>query len=158
MGVTKSRHQKKSMRLYLVHHADAVGPHVDTQRPLSAHGRAQADRLAAGAKAAGAAPAAIFHSGKLRARQTAEAFYRQCNPFADFKMIRGLLPDDPPQHVRDLVTGEPRDLLLVGHMPGIREILRVLVPGAVDLPLHGMVAVESDGAGSWKELWRLEAT
>src|SRR5437870_1173810 len=108
------------MRLYLVHHAEAVGPQVDAQRPLSPHGRVQADRLAAGARAAGAVPAAIFHSGKLRARQTAEAFYRHCNPLADFKMIRGLLPEDPPQYVRDLVTGEPRDLMLVGHMPGMR--------------------------------------
>jgi phosphohistidine phosphatase len=143
------------MRLYLVHHADAVGPQVDTQRPLSALGRSQADRLAADAKAAGAVPAAIYHSGKLRARQTAEAFYRQCNPLADFKMIRGLLPDDPPQHVRDVVTGELRDVLLVGHMPSIREILRALAPGAADLPLHGMVALESDEPGRWTELWRL---
>lgn len=143
------------MRLYLVHHADAVGPHVDSQRPLSAHGRLQADRLAGSAKAAGAMPAAIYHSGKLRARQTAEAFYRLCNPFAEFKMIRGLLPDDPPQDVCDLVSGESRDLLLVGHMPGIREILRTLVPGAVVLPLHGMVALEDVQAGGWAEVWRL---
>ena len=145
------------MRLYLVHHADAVDPHVDTRRPLSAHGRAQADRLAARAKAAGAVPAAILHSGKLRARQTGEAFYRLCNPLADFKMIRGLLPGDPPQYVRDLVTGESRDLLLVGHMPGIREILRDLVPGAAVLPLHGMVALEGDEEGRWTELWRLDS-
>jgi phosphohistidine phosphatase len=145
------------MRLYLVHHADAIGPRVDTQRPLSLNGRSQADRLAAGARAAGAAPAAIFHSGKLRARQTAEAFYRLCNPMADFKMIRGLLPDDPPQYVRDLVTGESRDLLLVGHMPSIREILRDLVPGAEALPIHGMVALENGEDGRWTELWRLDS-
>jgi phosphohistidine phosphatase len=143
------------MRLYLVHHADAVGPHVDAHRPLSAHGRSQADRLAADAKAAGAAPAAIFHSGKLRARQTGEAFLRFCNPLADFRMIRGLLPDDPPQYVRDMVTGETRDLLLVGHMPGIRGILHDLVPTAAVLPLHGMVALEGHEEGRWTELWRL---
>jgi phosphohistidine phosphatase len=145
------------VRLYLVHHADAVGPHVDSQRPLSAHGRVQADRLASRAKEAGVVPGAIYHSGKLRARQTAEAFYRHCNSFAEFKMIRGLLPDDPPQHVRDLVAGESRDLLLVGHMPGIREILRSLVPGAADLPLHGMVALGTDEAGRWTEAWRMDS-
>jgi phosphohistidine phosphatase len=146
------------MRLYLVHHAEAVGPQVDAQRPLSALGRSQADRLAAGAKAAGAVPAAICHSGKLRARQTAEAFYRQCNPFAEFKMIRGLLPDDPPQHVRDFVAGAPRDLLLVGHMPNIREVLRAFVPSAADFPPHGMVALERDEAGGWTEAWRRGST
>src|SRR6476660_9017266 len=104
------------MRLYLVHHADAVGPHVDPQRPLSALGRRQADDLAARAQARGVQPAAIWHSGKLRARQTAEAFLRACSPSAEFKMIRGLLPDDPPAFVRDQLTGESRDVLLAGHM------------------------------------------
>ena len=146
------------MRLYLVHHADAVGPHVDARRPLSALGCSQAERLAAAAKEKGARPAAIFHSGKLRARQTAEAFYRLCNPLAEFKMIRGLLPDDPPQYVRDLLIGETRDLMLVGHMPSIRDILRSLVPDAAALPLHGMVALDGNDAEAWKELWRLEST
>src|SRR5262245_41480035 len=35
------------LKLYLVHHADAVGPHVDPQRPLSSLGRQQADDVAA---------------------------------------------------------------------------------------------------------------
>src|SRR5438093_13777823 len=105
------------MTVILAHHADAVGPGVDPQRPLSATGRAQAEWLAEQARAAAFAPAAIWHSGKLRARQTAEAFYRLCNPFAEFKMVRGLLPDDPPEIIRDVLIGEERDILLVGHMP-----------------------------------------
>ena len=143
------------MRVYLLHHADAVSPAVDSRRPLSARGRDQAERLAARAGAAGCAPAAIWHSGKLRARQTAEAFYRTCGPFAEFKMVRGLLPDDPPQYARDLVAGETRDVLLAGHMPNIREVLRALAPGAAEFPLHGIVALESAGEGpSWRETWR----
>jgi phosphohistidine phosphatase len=144
------------MLLYLVHHADAVGPEIDPQRPLSMDGRAQAESLAARAKAAGCAPAAIWHSGKLRARQTAEPFFRLCNPFADFRMVRGLLPDDPPQHLRDAVAGEPRDILAAGHMPSIREILRSLSPTSAPLPLHGMVALETSDSGlTWTERWRL---
>src|SRR5262245_21256686 len=99
------------MRLALVHHADAVGPNVDPQRPLSSLGHEQADRLAARTKAAQFSPAAIWHSGKLRARQTAEAFLRACNPFAEFRMVRGLHPDDPPEIIRDALVGESQDLL-----------------------------------------------
>jgi phosphohistidine phosphatase len=145
------------MRLYLVHHADALSPAVDSQRPLSSLGLAQAEQLAARAKAAGCAPAAIWHSGKLRARQTAEAFYRLCSPFAEFRMVRGLLPDDPPHYARDLVRGEPRDVLLAGHMPNIREVLRALAPGAAEMPLHGVVALDTTDAGAtWTETWRAE--
>jgi phosphohistidine phosphatase len=146
------------MHLVLVHHADAVGPDVDPQRPLSAHGHAQAEWLAEQAKAAGVVPAAVWHSGKLRARQTAEAFYRLCNPFAEFKMVRGLRPDDPPECIRDLLSAEVRDLLCVGHMPSIRLILRLLMADAGDVPLHGLVALEThDGGGTWVETWRAQA-
>src|SRR5262245_24122149 len=147
------------MILALVHHADAVGPDVDAQRPLSAHGRVHAEKLAEQAKAAGVVPAAIWHSGKLRARQTAEPFYRLCNPFAEFRMVRGLAPDDPPELIRDALSGEANDLMLVGHMPHIRELAQLLLPGAAAFPLHGIVVMEREkDGGGWKELWRKTAT
>ena len=64
-------------------------------QPLSLTGRAWADRAALDAAGRGAHPAAIWHSGKLRARQTAEAFWRACNPLATFSAERGLQPGDP---------------------------------------------------------------
>ncbi len=143
-------------RVYLLHHADAVGPEVDPQRPLSADGVVHAGRLAEQARARGCAPAAIWHSGKLRARQTAEPFWRLCAPFADFKMVRGLLPDDPPEMLYLAVQAETRDLLAAGHMPNIAALLRRFVGDAATFPLHGLVAIESNDEGvSWTERWRL---
>ncbi len=143
------------MQVVLVHHAEAVGPDVNPQRPLSTRGREQARWLAEQAKAAGAAPSAIWHSGKLRARETAEPFYRLCNPFAAFTMVRGLRPDDAPAIVHDALLREAADLLLVGHMPNIAGVLESLVPGADRFPLHGAVAVVTDDAGlTWREAWR----
>jgi len=107
------------------------------------------------AKVRGCTPAAIWHSGKLRARQTAEVFYRLCSPFAEFKMIRGLLPDDPAQHLRALLMEETRDVLAAGHMPNIWTVLRALDPAAADFPAHGMVALETvDDGRTWSERWR----
>jgi len=137
------------MRALLVHHADAVGPDVDPQRPLSSLGRRQADALAKEAAAIGFAPAAIWHSGKLRSRETAEAFLRACAPFAQFKMIRGLLPDDPPEWLRDELGAEDRDVLLVGHMPHIARLTALLSGGAAAMPLHGTVGFEKGEDGSW---------
>jgi len=143
------------MQLILVHHADAVGPEVDPQRSLSMAGRFDVDRLAAAAAAKGVKPAVIWHSGKLRARQTAEAFLRRCNPLAEFKMVRGLRPDDPAEILRDVLRGEDRHLLVVGHMPHIAELLRLVAAGAQPFPLHGLVTLESrDGGASWEEMWR----
>jgi phosphohistidine phosphatase len=140
----------------LVHHADAVSPAVDTQRPLSAAGLAQAERVAAQAKDAGAAPVEIWHSGKLRARQTGEAFLRACNPFAAFRMVRGLLPEDPADLMKIQLDAETREVMLVGHMPHIAALAARLAGADVRFPLHGAIAFERDGEGMWTERWRLQ--
>jgi phosphohistidine phosphatase len=139
----------------LVHHADAVGAHIDAQRPLSLHGLAQAQRLTEHVQARGVVPAVIWHSGKLRARQTAEAFLRVCSPFAEFKMVRGLRSEDPAEWMRDELFGESRDVLLVGHMPHMADLARLMAPGTGAFPLNGLVALERMGEERiWREIWR----
>jgi phosphohistidine phosphatase len=146
--------------IILVHHGDAVGPDVDPMRPLSALGRAAADKIAGAAASRGVKPDAIWQSGKLRARQTAEIFWKACNPLAPLTAERGLLPNDPPQWMRDRLSGEERTILIVGHMPYLPRLLQMLTGAndarAVSFPLHGCVALEADG-DQWKEIWRLES-
>jgi phosphohistidine phosphatase len=146
--------------ILLVHHAEAVGPEVDPARPLSARGLADVARLAERAAERHVRPDVIWHSGKLRARQTAEGFWRACNPLAPFTAVRGLQPDDPPVWMRDQLAGDTRTIVLVGHMPHMPRLLRLLVRGDADapdvlFPQHGCVALEADG-DLWKELWREE--
>jgi phosphohistidine phosphatase len=145
--------------IYLLHHADALSPDIDAQRPLSDTGRAHAERLASQFSSRGVKLAAIWHSGKLRARQTAEPFRRLCSPLAEFAAIRGLQPDDPPDWIRDKLIGESRDVMLVGHMPSLPRLLHLLVGGtsespSSDFPLHGLVALERTDS-TWTERWRL---
>jgi phosphohistidine phosphatase len=144
--------------LFLLHHADAVDALTDPQRPLSAAGRAHAELLAARARARGVKPDVIWHSGKLRARQTAEPLWRACNPLADFAAVRGLQPDDPPQWIKDIIDRDPRHIVLTGHMPHLARLYRSLVGEESDLaglefPLHGLIALEQHDA-RWCELWR----
>ena len=146
--------------ILLVHHGDAVGPAVEASRPLSGRGLGEVARLADEAAALGVKPDVIWHSGKLRARQTAEAFWHACNPLAPFSATRGLLPDDPPIWMRDQLAGETRTVVVVGHMPHMPRLLRLLVTGdadavTVNFPQHGCVALDADGE-LWKELWRLQ--
>jgi phosphohistidine phosphatase len=145
------------MMLCLVHHADALSPAVDPQRPLSSRGLARAAALATRIKARGFVPAAIWHSGKLRAKQTAEACLVACHPLAEFKMIRGVREDDPSEMLRQVLLGETRDVLVAGHIPHLSALLDVLVPSRAPFPLHGAVALQSDDDGrSWTEVWREE--
>jgi phosphohistidine phosphatase len=143
--------------LYLVHHAEAVDGLIDPQRPLSDAGRRHAEALAARARDRQVKPAVIWHSGKLRARQTAEPFWRLCNPLAHISAERGLQPGDPPEWIRTAVTLDEREILIVGHMPHLSRFLNLLIHGSSDGPLtfptHGLVALEQGTCG-WEEQWR----
>jgi phosphohistidine phosphatase len=142
----------------LVHHGEAVGSEIDAMRPLSDAGRAAVTRLADEARLRGLKPDVVWHSGKLRARQTAEAFWRACNPLAGFTAVRGLQPDDPPVWLRDQLHGETRSILLAGHMPHLPALLQLLRGDGrdtpADFPQHGCVVLEPEGE-RWKEVWRL---
>lgn len=144
--------------LVLVHHGAAVGPEVDAMRPLSSIGRAATERIAGLAAQRGLKPDVIWHSGKLRARQTAEVFWKACNPFAPISAERGLLPDDPPQWMLERLIGETRGVLIAGHMPYLPRLLALLTESseALSFPLHGCVTLQRE-ADWWKELWRIEA-
>jgi phosphohistidine phosphatase len=167
------------MLLYLVHHGDALGPEVDPRRPLSTDGRRAVERLAADAAARGARPDVVWHSGKLRSRQTAEIFWRACNALGTFAATRDLQPTDPPAIMRDRLRYEARDLMLVGHFPHLPQLLMLLErlsdgpdaasAGEIDLknapslkhgpgdfPAHGIVALRTDDDGAtWREVWRV---
>jgi len=102
-------------------------------------------------------PDVIWHSGKLRARQTAECFWTACNPLAPMTAERGLLPDDPPTWIRDRLIGETRSVLIAGHMPYLPRLLALLTPQADgSFPLNGCVALDAD-LDAWKEMWRMES-
>jgi phosphohistidine phosphatase len=147
------------MTLYLVHHGEAVGPEIDLRRPLSDAGRVHVERLAAEAAARGVRPDAVWHSGQLRAKQTAEAFWRACNALAEFSATKDLQPDDPPQWIRDRLRGEARDVAIAGHFPHLPRLLALLVTGGEaggSFPPHGVVALRSEDDGeTWRELWRI---
>ena len=144
------------MTVFLIHHAEAVSPAVDPQRPLTAAGHKHALRVAELSRERGAAPATIWHSGKLRSRETGHAFLSACAPFAKFQMVRGLGPDDPPRIIHAAIQRESEDLALVGHWPSLPALLQLLSPASAPMPLHGVVALTSADDGlTWSELWRL---
>ena len=60
------------MKVYLVHHVDALTAEQDPQRHISPKGREQADRLGKRLRALGVAPLRILHSDKQWTIDTAE--------------------------------------------------------------------------------------
>lgn len=135
---------------------------MDARRPLSPRGLAAAERLAAEAAARTVRPAVVWHSGKLRAKQTAEVFWRACNALAEFAATRDLQPADPPMRMRERLRHEARDVLLVGHFPHLPQLRALLLAEPPQktgtFPVHGMVTLVTDDEGdTWTEAWRMES-
>lgn len=150
------------VELYLAHHGLATQAHEDLRRPLSDIGRQAVERLASMAAERSVKPDLIWHSGKLRAKQTGEIYWRACNPLATLEATRDLQPDDQPMWMADRLKFETRHVLIAGHFPHLPRLLALLLSAqpdaAASFPQHGLVALHSTDDGmTWNERWRLDA-
>ena len=118
------------MMLYLMQHGDAVSKDVDPNRPLSETGRAQIRRVTELLESHGHRPSHVFHSGKLRATQTAEIVATSLAPGLECEEMAGLGPNDPPDALIDELSKRTEDMLLVSHMPLVGRLVNRLVGGA----------------------------
>ncbi len=115
------------MRLYLAQHGDALPEQVDPDRPLSAQGRADVERIAALFAEKIAVPARVLHSGKTRARESAEILARRLAPAAPIEVIAGINPKDDPEPLAAQLDAWVEDVLLVGHMPFMGRLASLLL-------------------------------
>ena len=148
------------MRLYLVQHGDAQPEAVSAERELSPQGRQDVERLAGLLGGRGMRVARIFHSGKTRARQTAEILAAQLAPGTAPEALAGLNPNNPVQPVAAQARAWREDTLLAGHQPFMGRLATVLVTDREDPPMvayqPGSVAcLESNSAGGWEIVWML---
>ena len=149
------------MWLYLIQHGEAVAKEEDRERPLSRFGREEVGRVAEYAVryCCGIAPTTqVRHSGKLRARQTAEIVAAALHLPAPEESV-GLKPLDDPDIWRRMLHEKTSDLLLVGHLPHLSELATLLLCGAgagevVRFRMGGIVAVKREN-GAWTLRWQL---
>jgi len=59
------------MKVYLVRHGQAVAPQVDSSQPLSDEGRNEIQHIARTLKNMNVTVHSVYHSGKLRAEESA---------------------------------------------------------------------------------------
>jgi phosphohistidine phosphatase len=145
------------MTLYLVQHGDTVPEAADAARPLSEKGRQDVRVLAEVLARAGVAGVRILHSGKLRARQTAEIIAARVAPGAAIETASGLDPNDEPAAAARSLAVSSGDLVVVSHMPLVAKLATLLVTGktapvVVAFQPGAAVALARD-EGSWLIAW-----
>ena len=107
-----------SQVVVLVRHGDALSEEEDPRRPLSAAGREQVDKVAALVAALSLDLEEIRHSGKERARETAEIFAARIGVATDrVREVSGLKPRDDVESMAETLASEGRSVALVGHLP-----------------------------------------
>lgn len=117
------------MEIYLVQHGESKPESEDPERPLTDKGKAEVEAVACYIAERGVKVAQIFHSGKLRAKQTAELFARYLVPVQVVKEQKGLAPLDDPHEAKLIVEQAEKSLMLVGHLPHLSRLVSLLVLG-----------------------------
>jgi phosphohistidine phosphatase len=148
------------MRLYLAQHGQAVPEDVDPDRPLSAQGRTDIERLAAHLAQAGIVVERVLHSGKTRVAQTAEILAEASLTDAAPQARSGLKPNDPAEALGSEITRWSADTLIVGHLPFVGRLAAHLLVGDANQPLlafepGSLVCLERDADGQWRLAWML---
>ncbi len=146
------------MRLYLVQHGEALAKDIDPERSLSEKGRRDVERLAAFLGGRAIRVARVLHSGKKRARETAQLLAAAMSPGAEAEAVAGLDPNDPVEPLAEQVSGWQQDAVLVGHLPFMDRFVARLIAGgegAVVFRPATMVCLERAEAGAWSLAWML---
>lgn len=147
------------MNLYLVQHGKAKAKEEDSRRPLSEQGRRELLRIADFVKAHPAVTVeTIYHSGKLRAEQTAEILAETIKPAGGVICSPGMAPLDDPGIWAERIAETYQDIMLAGHLPHLSRLASLLLTGdPAREPIHfrnsGIVCLNRDPDRLWTVEW-----
>ncbi len=105
------------MKLYLVRHGQAKDSSEDPDPPLSDYGQKEVDHVAQKLKKHDVQVQAVYHSRKLRAKETAITLSASLTAIDGILELDGLRPMDPIEPIIQLISEESHDIMLVGHLP-----------------------------------------
>ncbi|HIA47173.1 MAG TPA: hypothetical protein EYN96_04210 [Candidatus Hydrogenedentes bacterium] len=142
------------MRLILIRHGDAAMAADDDSRKLDDEGRRQAAVLGAWLGELGFDPPLIWHSNKIRTRETADIVVEIAGWSSKPIETQGLRPSSPVEEAAIQIEAEDTDLVIVGHMPFMSGLASHLVsgPGTTsywEFATCGTLILERSGRGQW---------
>jgi phosphohistidine phosphatase len=141
---------------------------ADIQRPLNKRGKHDAPRVGQLLKETGIVPDIILSSPAVRAMKTAEAVADTAGFEGEIKIQENLYPGSPGDYIE--VLNELPDncvrAMVVGHNPGLEELLNDLTGEAeplptaalaqVDLPIQRWIDLDDQVLGKVVRIWRIK--
>ncbi len=131
-----SERTKPIKTLLILRHAKAE-PEAgdgDEQRPLSRRGRRAAERV--GELLSDRLPELVLASSSVRTRETVEHLRKGAGSLGRVELLRELYLATPGAYLKALAkhAGDESRVMLVGHNPGLEELLTLLTGEHVSLP------------------------
>jgi len=149
------------MTLYLIQHAESKRKDEDPARPLSKKGWEDIRKVAEYAeKHLHIQVSQIYHSGKLRAQQTAQVLANHLRPTKGVIVAEGLDPLANPKIWKNRLTETAEDIMIVGHLPHLSKLAGELLTGQANRDVvtftNGcIVCLEKGEKGLWKVRWMI---
>jgi len=149
------------MRLYLVQHGEAKSETEDAERPLTLRGTEDVKKVAEMLRKLQIKLPKIVHSGKLRAKQTAEILAQGLNISLPLVQVSPVLnPNDDVRPWAERIQKEIDDLMLVGHLPFLDKLASTLLCGNENAKLvlfryGAIVCLEQKEDKGWAVRWVL---
>ena len=148
------------MRLYCIQHGESLAKEIDPERRLTQQGEQDVQKLAGFLKHGGMPVSAILHSGKTRARQTAEILAEALLPNGKVVTIEGIDPNDPVEPFAEKLPQLGSDTMIVGHLPFMAKLVAHLLTGKPEPSLVAYqpgtaVCVERNEHQRWQVQWMI---
>jgi phosphohistidine phosphatase len=148
------------MFLYLVQHGEAKREEEDPSRPLSDKGVEDVKGVASYVSRLNLEVKEVFHSGKARAKQTAELLTGNMRIAKGVSQTDGLAPLDDPGVWAERLKGKKESLMLVGHLPHLGKLSSLLLIGdkektIIAFKMGGIVCLKRDEVGMWSLQWMI---
>ena len=120
------------MNLYILQHGEAVPKEIDPERPLSEHGNRDIRILALHMQNMDVQLGNVFHSGKLRAEQSARLITETLSPEILPVQTEGLSPNDDPTVIISDIEQMNENILIASHMPFVSRLCSTLLTGTTE--------------------------
>lgn len=116
------------MYVYLIQHGEAKPENIDPNRSLTEKGRSDVAKTAKFMEKTGVRVDEIWHSTKLRAKQTAEIVSK----LMPAKVIEkeGLKPNDQVTPFVEKINKLNKDIVVVGHLPFLQKLSSYFLTGS----------------------------
>jgi phosphohistidine phosphatase len=151
-------YEEEKMKLYVMRHGEAESIGNSQGRPLNQKGIAETEKIANFLAINKVTISQIFHSQKLRTKQTAAVIANRVKPEPLVKELSGLLPNDPVDPIVDYCNEWQEDTLIIGHLPFIVKFTtKILIqtenPYFIDFHTAAILCLEKIGPYQWCCAW-----